>query len=146
LTRRLFLAIAGVLYMSLGNVNHCHLRENLTVGHFSNLLRAMAKTTEKTLPKDSQMREPVDLVLSIGELTFDQLSTLRHRGAFSTVSLTFTRCCQITQVEGTLRSSLDSHLLDWYQVFPPSFPYLNGHRLPLASGGLSRFYLLLDMH
>ena len=38
-----------------------------------------------------------DLFIKIGDLTFQQLSTLRHRGAFSTVSLTFASCCQLTQ-------------------------------------------------
>lgn len=33
----------------------------------------------------------------IGYLSYEQLSTLRHRGAFSTVSLTFSRVCQLTQ-------------------------------------------------
>lgn len=31
--------------------------------------------------------------LQIGNLTFNQLAELRHRGAFSTVSRTFAACC-----------------------------------------------------
>ncbi|CAD6505358.1 BgTH12-00849 [Blumeria graminis f. sp. triticale] len=31
----------------------------------------------------------------IGDITFDQLSKLRHRGALSTVSLTFITCCEL---------------------------------------------------
>jgi hypothetical protein len=49
----------------------------------------------------------------IGDLTFDQLSSLRHRGAFSTVSLTFARCCILTQVQ---ISTIGDLLEKWYQV------------------------------
>ncbi|KAI0971132.1 putative death-receptor fusion protein-domain-containing protein [Xylaria arbuscula] len=51
----------------------------------------------------------------IGNLTFDQLSSLRHRGAFSTVSQTFTACCQL--VQSTLaHQNNDSDLLQkWYE-------------------------------
>jgi hypothetical protein len=54
-----------------------------------------------------------------GDLTFEQLASLRHRGAFSTVSHTFTTCCQLTQ---NLRSVFpnttksDNLLRQWYQV------------------------------
>lgn len=37
---------------------------------------------------------PPQVFEAIGNLAFTQLSTLRHRGAFSSVSLTFTTCCQ----------------------------------------------------
>jgi hypothetical protein len=51
----------------------------------------------------------------IGNLTFTQLVTLRHRGAFSTVSATFAACCQHAKYlhwgEG------EKPLLDiWYEV------------------------------
>ncbi|KAG0647573.1 tRNA (cytidine(32)-2 -O)-methyltransferase non-catalytic subunit TRM732 [Hyphodiscus hymeniophilus] len=57
----------------------------------------------------------VQVFSDIGHLTFEQLSNLRHRGAFSTVSLTFTRCCQLTQFL-TPNLEPDQKLLEqWYQ-------------------------------
>ncbi|KAI2469215.1 putative death-receptor fusion protein-domain-containing protein [Annulohypoxylon bovei var. microspora] len=51
---------------------------------------------------------------SIGRLTFDELSNLRHRGAFTTVSQTFTSCCQLVKYF-PVESNDDSNLLDeWY--------------------------------
>lgn len=56
----------------------------------------------------------------IGNLTFTQLSQLRHRGAFTTVSQTFTVCCQsvkfVSSVE-TLVAETETTMLDvWYKV------------------------------
>lgn len=34
---------------------------------------------------------------AVGNLTFEQLSSLRHRGAFTTVSSTFSTCCQLSK-------------------------------------------------
>lgn len=51
----------------------------------------------------------------IGNLTFTQLASLRHRGAFSTVSATFATCCQQTkhlQFEDGEKSLLEV----WYEV------------------------------
>ena len=54
----------------------------------------------------------------VGSLAFEQLSTLRHRGAFSTVAQTFTACCQLAQhphlapLDGEERGAL---LLSWYE-------------------------------
>lgn len=59
---------------------------------------------------------------NLGNLTFLQLAELRHRGAFSAVSQTFSACCkrcaQAKQsVEQEIRDSLISHLpQEWYQV------------------------------
>lgn len=54
------------------------------------------------------MLETIDsnysLVTTIGELCFDQLKLLRHRGAFSTVAQTFLLCCQ------KARNSSDNNL------------------------------------
>ncbi|KAI0887401.1 putative death-receptor fusion protein-domain-containing protein [Annulohypoxylon maeteangense] len=51
---------------------------------------------------------------AIGRLTFDELSNLRHRGAFTTVSQTFTSCCQLVKYF-PLESNDGSSLLDeWY--------------------------------
>ncbi|KAI0013683.1 putative death-receptor fusion protein-domain-containing protein [Xylariaceae sp. FL0662B] len=52
---------------------------------------------------------------TIGKLTFDELSNLRHRGAFTTVSQTFTSCCQLVKYYPA-QSNEDPSLLDeWYK-------------------------------
>lgn len=48
----------------------------------------------------------------IGNLSFLQLSTLRHRGAFSTVSQTFSTCCQQSK---HLEAKGENLLLTWYK-------------------------------
>lgn len=59
---------------------------------------------------------PVEVFRSVGNLAFSQLSTLRHRGAFSSVSLTFTCCCQHAQDPAVASISDERPLLDiWYQ-------------------------------
>lgn len=51
-----------------------------------------------------------------GNLAFTQLSTLRHRGAFSSVSLNFTCCCQHAQDPRVASSADDKSLLgSWYK-------------------------------
>ncbi|KAL8329312.1 hypothetical protein RB597_004850 [Gaeumannomyces tritici] len=68
----------------------------------------------------------------IGNLTFEQLSNLRHRGAFSTVSLTFTTCCQL--VEDPLVTSPEAPaeerlLFSWYKdVFKSSLLSMRAER------------------
>jgi hypothetical protein len=61
---------------------------------------------------------PLDVFRDAGYLTFEQLASLRHRGAFSTVSLTFSTCCQLTQrlppVYADINGS-ENLLRDWYQ-------------------------------
>lgn len=52
-----------------------------------------------------------DLFERISNLTFDQLSSLRHRGAFTTVAMTFATCCQQTKHLDQGDSLLDT----WYQ-------------------------------
>jgi hypothetical protein len=55
---------------------------------------------------------------SIGCLTFEQLSTLRHRGAFSAVSQTFATCCQVAQrflVSPELQVDNRNILLEWHK-------------------------------
>lgn len=52
----------------------------------------------------------------VGNLAFLQLSTLRHRGAFSSVSLNFTCCCQYSQNPHVASSEPERSLLeDWYK-------------------------------
>lgn len=55
----------------------------------------------------------------IGNLAFAQLSTLRHRGALTTVAQTFTLCCQLAQdpVVATPETSPDKTFVSvWYKV------------------------------
>ncbi len=52
----------------------------------------------------------------IGNLTFDELSNLRHRGAFSTVSQTFTACCQLVQSIPAHQNDDGDLLKKWYEV------------------------------
>lgn len=53
---------------------------------------------------------------NVGNLAFTQLSRLRHRGAFSSVSLTFTCCCQYAQSTTVVISTENRSLLEeWYQ-------------------------------
>ena len=62
---------------------------------------------------------PWEVFAGIGNLTFEQLSTLRHRGAFSTVSLTFTTCCQLTnKLRDVFPQIPESQglLREWYKV------------------------------
>ncbi|KAI0440175.1 putative death-receptor fusion protein-domain-containing protein [Xylaria telfairii] len=51
----------------------------------------------------------------IGSLTFDELSNLRHRGAFSTVSQTFTACCQVAQCIPAHQKNGVDLLKRWYE-------------------------------
>jgi hypothetical protein len=62
---------------------------------------------------DSALIPPKEVFYTIGDLTFNQLAMLRHRGAFTTVSSTFTTCCQMArQAPATYQS--DS-LRRWYE-------------------------------
>ncbi|KAI1096449.1 putative death-receptor fusion protein-domain-containing protein [Rostrohypoxylon terebratum] len=51
---------------------------------------------------------------AIGRLTFDELSNLRHRGAFTTVSQTFTSCCQLVKYFPVKSGDGPSLLDEWY--------------------------------
>jgi len=62
---------------------------------------------------------PLDVFEAIGSLTFTQLSELRHRGAISTVTYTFTTCCRVTRnVIATIPdiSPSENGLWRWYEV------------------------------
>ncbi|KAM0284815.1 hypothetical protein ACHAQH_001735 [Verticillium albo-atrum] len=83
----------------------------------SNLMRAMILPL-KNKPQEGDLRPTVDTFAAFGRLTFDQLTNLRHRGAFSTVSLTFATCCQLVQYSGGKPSWVPEGetLLDiWYR-------------------------------
>lgn len=54
----------------------------------------------------------------IGNLTFTQLASLRHRGAFATVALTFSTCCQLVKHldQGDAGAEGPDLLETWYNV------------------------------
>ncbi|KUJ19378.1 uncharacterized protein LY89DRAFT_489399 [Mollisia scopiformis] len=80
----------------------------------SNLLQSLLKKIKIHLPDEGPLL-PIALFEQIGDLTFDQLSNLRHRGAFSTVSHTFNMSCELTQYKGLKPGTkLDAKLVDWY--------------------------------
>lgn len=93
----------------------------------SNLMRTMAGKVTSTW-EDGSAVISTEVFTGIGNLTFEQLSSLRHRGAFSTVSLTFARCCQLTQNQISVKL-LDPHILSrWHRVcfsFPLQNHYLH---------------------
>ncbi|KAI1098976.1 hypothetical protein F4804DRAFT_323208 [Jackrogersella minutella] len=79
----------------------------------SNLMRTVASNARQSrgLGLLAPSRQNFE---AIGRLTFDELSNLRHRGAFTTVSQTFTSCCQLVKYFPS-HSDDDSTLLDeWY--------------------------------
>lgn len=84
----------------------------------SNLLRLMLQTLRLT-PGPGVPFPPLAVFQDTGYLTFEQLSSLRHRGAFSTVSLTFTTCCQLTQnlpIVFPETAGSNTLLREWYKV------------------------------
>ncbi|TWU76774.1 hypothetical protein ED733_004991 [Metarhizium rileyi] len=62
----------------------------------SNLMRTIILTT-RNRPREGLIAPTDEVFERIGSLTFTQLASLRHRGAFTTVSATFATCCQQTK-------------------------------------------------
>ncbi|KOS18604.1 tRNA (cytidine(32)-2'-O)-methyltransferase non-catalytic subunit TRM732 [Escovopsis weberi] len=62
----------------------------------SNLMRTLALAM-RNKSKPGMVTPSRSLFEEIGNLTFDQLASLRHRGAFTTVAATFATCCQLTR-------------------------------------------------
>lgn len=80
----------------------------------SNLMRTMVSKIKENWCGGLSIL-PTDVFIRIGNLTFEQLSNLRHRGAFSTVALTFTRCCQLAPRQN-LATSPDFDIIEtWYK-------------------------------
>jgi hypothetical protein len=94
----------------------------LSLTGLSNLLRLLVGTLRlKSVP--GVPYPPLDVFRETGYLTFEQLSSLRHRGAFSTVSYTFTTSCQLTQRLKDVYLEIDETedlLREWYQVRRPT--------------------------
>ncbi|GKT52097.1 uncharacterized protein ColSpa_12278 [Colletotrichum spaethianum] len=86
--------------------------------HESSALMRVMVLPLKTKAKEGTLRPSTDLFTAVGSLTFDQLSSLRHRGAFNTVSLSFATCCQLVKHLDDPKASHggDETLLDiWYK-------------------------------
>ncbi|KHN95126.1 HEAT repeat protein [Metarhizium album ARSEF 1941] len=79
----------------------------------SNLMRTIILSI-RNRSRDGLIVPSKEVFEQIGNLTFRQLASLRHRGAFTTVSATFATCCQQTkylQLEEDEKPLLDS----WYE-------------------------------
>ncbi|EGX94401.1 HEAT repeat protein [Cordyceps militaris CM01] len=78
----------------------------------SNLMRIMILAM-RNISRKGAVTPGKDVYLGIGRLTFEQLSSLRHRGAFTNVSATFAACCQqakhLQQADGD-----EDILVAWY--------------------------------
>ncbi|KAI0115082.1 putative death-receptor fusion protein-domain-containing protein [Daldinia grandis] len=79
----------------------------------SNLTRAIASNASHQAP--GLLAPSRANFEAIGMLTFDQLSNLRHRGAFTTVSQTFTSCCQLVKWFPHPSSDKSGFLDQWYE-------------------------------
>ncbi|KAK5990266.1 tRNA (32-2'-O)-methyltransferase regulator TRM732-like protein [Cladobotryum mycophilum] len=62
----------------------------------SNLMRTLASTM-RNKSQEGFIVPSRETFEEIGNLTFDQLASLRHRGAFTTVAATFATCCQLAK-------------------------------------------------
>ncbi|KAI1816773.1 hypothetical protein GGS20DRAFT_593980 [Poronia punctata] len=80
----------------------------------SNLMRIVAQNARHSRASGflSPSRQNFE---DIGNLTFEELSNLRHRGAFSTVSQTFTACCQLVQSAPAYQDLAPTLLNTWYE-------------------------------
>lgn len=78
-------------------------------------MRAIVSKIRLRWPDGSPVVTPA-VFNGIGSVTFQQLCTLRHRGAFSTVSLTFATCCQLAQYQLPGERSRPHILREWYKV------------------------------
>ncbi|KAK2050667.1 hypothetical protein LZ31DRAFT_512065 [Colletotrichum somersetense] len=65
--------------------------------HESSALMRVMVLPLKNKVKEGTLGPSTELFATVGSLTFDQLSSLRHRGAFNTVSLSFATCCQLVK-------------------------------------------------
>ncbi|KAH7329221.1 putative death-receptor fusion protein-domain-containing protein [Stachybotrys elegans] len=79
----------------------------------SNLMKAIIVSI-KNQSQSGHVIPSQDAFRRIGNLTFEQLTNLRHRGAFTTVSSTFASCCQ--QSKHLVQEEGSESLLDiWYK-------------------------------
>lgn len=114
LTRRTCSVTAFEQFMSPGKGPQPCRKLDIADFVFSNLLRVIASLIAadfKTQPTP-EARSSFEV---IGRLTFQELSTLRHRGAFTTVSQTLATCCQLVHHFSAAQGGADL-LNEWYQV------------------------------
>ncbi|KAJ4268477.1 hypothetical protein NW762_002540 [Fusarium torreyae] len=67
-----------------------------SVHEASNLMRIVILST-KQRSRQGRISPSREAYERVGNLTFTQLASLRHRGAFTTVALTFSTCCQLVK-------------------------------------------------
>ncbi|KAK6081692.1 HEAT repeat protein [Seiridium cupressi] len=79
----------------------------------SHLLRIIASNVRSN--QAGLIKPTYDEFETIGNLTFEQLSNLRHRGAFTTVSQTFTSCCQLVKYSAVSSGNSSALLPTWYK-------------------------------
>ncbi|OBT50818.1 hypothetical protein VE04_08320 [Pseudogymnoascus sp. 24MN13] len=63
----------------------------------SELIQAILRKANIIKSSDKKPFLTSQVLQHLGNLTFAQLASLRHRGAFSTVTTTFSLCCKVTQ-------------------------------------------------
>ncbi|KAI1502258.1 putative death-receptor fusion protein-domain-containing protein [Biscogniauxia marginata] len=80
----------------------------------SNLLRAIGNNAQHRYGVGF-LRPSRQNFETIGRLTFNELSNLRHRGAFTTVSQTFASCCQLVKHFPTQSNDEADLLCEWYE-------------------------------
>ena len=82
----------------------------------SNLMRSLVNTIKLKLPTpEHKLILPTATFEHIANLSFEQLTTLRHRGAFSTVTSTFAACCQAC-VDPKMDATSNQFLVRWLDV------------------------------
>ncbi|KAJ0118339.1 hypothetical protein J7T55_009122 [Diaporthe amygdali] len=81
----------------------------------SNLMRTIVGNLSFSRMLGALLPTP-EVFRSVGDLAFSQLSTLRHRGAFSSVSLNFICCCQNARNPHVTSPGPEPSLLEnWYK-------------------------------
>lgn len=81
----------------------------------SNLMRIIILSA-KQRSQEGRICPSRDIYERIGNLSFTQLSSLRHRGAFTTVALTFSTCCQLVKHLDRSAERGPTLLERWYEV------------------------------
>ncbi|KUI65581.1 tRNA (cytidine(32)-2'-O)-methyltransferase non-catalytic subunit TRM732 [Cytospora mali] len=82
----------------------------------SNLMRTIVGNLKFSRTAAGYLLPTPEVFSRAGNLAFSQLSKLRHRGAFSSVSLNFTCCCQHAQDPRVASSENENSLLEaWYK-------------------------------
>lgn len=81
---------------------------------FSKVMKAIVLGARNYVGKE-QICPSKDVFSAIGNLSFEQASTIRHRGALTTVSQTFATSCQMSRHYDKDGSS-DTLLNTWYKV------------------------------